>query len=123
MMKGSEIMKSWTKVLPTIKDPLISLENCQAIRKKIIMTLKGIFNYKIDPVLPKPKLDRDELNAYKKTTFQAYVYELIFKESEFNNLENFLNATPNKKTYSEINTQEFEIHLNELIAEVNIYLL
>ena len=122
-MKGSEIMKSWTKVLPTIKDPLISLENCQAIRKKIIMTLKGIFNYKIDPVLPKPKLDRDELNAYKKTTFQAYVYELIFKESEFNNLENFLNATPNKETYSEINTQEFEIHLNELIAEVNIYLL
>ncbi len=34
----------------------------------------------VDPPLPVPELVRDEFNAYRHSTLQTYLYELIFKQ-------------------------------------------
>lgn len=37
----------------------------------------------VDPPLPMPELVRDEFNAYKNTPLQEHLYELIFKEKDY----------------------------------------
>lgn len=125
LRKGGLLLHSWLLIVPPLLNQIVSPIKCKAIRDKLLALLKGSFPLSVDPPLPIPKMVRDEFNAYKKSTLQEYLYELLFKEGEqtstASTAASLMELPPlllEEEEPCELDMEEFELNIEELIGEV-----
>ena len=84
LMQGGQVRSLWLSSNHLQTGTLVETATSRVLRDYMFSVLRGKMDTRyclIDPPLPMPELVRDEFNAYKKSTLQEYLYELLFKEA------------------------------------------
>lgn len=109
MKKGAALARTWKEGAKSQGD---AFERAYGAITSVLKST--LISYSVDPPLPVLEPVRDEFDAYRKTSLQEHLYELLFKEDDSAEVSTSALEMPPLCTDERPTAEQFEFDASEV---------